>query len=93
MKQLHVLLNGRVQGVGFRYFVLREANARGLTGWVRNRGERQVEMVAEGPQPSLEDFLDAVRQGPPAARVDSTQVEWREASGAFSGFAARASSY
>ncbi len=93
MKRLHAILTGRVQGVGFRYFALEEAAARGLTGWVRNRGERQVEALAEGPEPELAAFLEALRSGPPAARVDAAQIEWREATGEFTGFRPRASSY
>ena len=49
--------------------------------------------MAEGPEPELRAFLDALREGPPAARVDSAQVEWREGSGEFIGFHARAGSY
>ena len=93
MKRLHAILSGRVQGVGFRYFALEEAAARRLTGWVRNRGEGQVEVMAEGPEPELSAFLEALRAGPPAARVDAAQVDWREGTGEFTGFHARASSH
>jgi acylphosphatase len=79
--------------VGFRFFAVHEAQARGLTGWVRNGGEDKVEVVAEGPEAELQALLAALRQGPPLAWIASAAVEWREASGEFRGFAARASGW
>jgi acylphosphatase len=61
---------GRVQGVGFRNFLIREANARSLDGWTRNRADGSVETLVAGPQPDIAAFLDAVARGPSAARVD-----------------------
>lgn len=61
---------GRVQGVGFRAFLIREANAAGLTGWARNRSDGSVEALAAGPETALDGFLAVARQGPRAARVD-----------------------
>jgi len=61
---------GRVQGVGFRNFIAREANVLGLDGWVRNRSDGSVEALAAGPEAAIADFLGAARRGPAAARVD-----------------------
>ncbi len=61
---------GRVQGVGFRAFLIREANAAGLIGWARNRSDGSVESLAAGPEAAIDAFLDAARLGPWAARVD-----------------------
>ncbi len=61
---------GRVQGVGFRAFLIREANAAGLVGWARNRSDGTVEALAAGSEAALDAFLDAARRGPWAARVD-----------------------
>lgn len=61
---------GRVQGVGFRAFLIREANGSGLVGWARNRSDGSVEALAAGPDAGVAAFLDAARRGPRAARVD-----------------------
>ena len=90
---MSVVISGRTQGVGFRFFAVREAEKRGLTGWVRNKGEDQVEVVAEGAQEELEGFLGALQAGPPLAWVAAANVDWHEATGEFGGFGARASSW
>jgi acylphosphatase len=92
-RRLQVVLSGRVQGVGFRFFAVREAQTRELTGWVRNVGEDKVEVVAEGPEGELEALLAALRQGPPLAWISAATVEWREPTGEFRGFEARASGW
>jgi acylphosphatase len=66
----HVMVRGRVQGVGFRAFVEVEAVARGLEGWVRNRREGTVEAVFMGEEAVVADVIEACRRGPFAARVD-----------------------
>jgi len=84
--QLHVIVRGRVQGVGFRFFVERLANQRHLTGWVRNNPDGSVETVAEGPEEDLLSFLQALRQGPRAAFVTQCQETWSEYTGRFRDF-------
>jgi acylphosphatase len=76
-------VRGRVQGVGFRYSACREAARLGLTGWVRNAPDRDVELWAEGPQESLAAFLRWLRQGPPRARVDGVDVKNTAATGTY----------
>jgi acylphosphatase len=68
---VRVIICGRVQGVGYRYDALRQASALGLSGWVRNRADGSVEVLAEGPARAVERFLERMRQGPPGARVTS----------------------
>jgi acylphosphatase len=86
MPRLAATVSGRVQGVGFRDFVRREAAARGITGWVRNADDgRAVELVAEGDQPALDALLAAIRSGPRFARVD-VATAWSEATNAFARF-------
>jgi acylphosphatase len=58
----------------------------GLTGWVRNVGYNEVETIAEGPRPILEQFLEEVRTGPRASRVDEADVEWETPTGEFQRF-------
>jgi acylphosphatase len=66
---LRFLVSGSVQGVGFRYFVLRRANSLRVTGWVRNLPDGRVEVVARGTTESLESLASLLREGPPHARV------------------------
>ena len=68
---LHVVVRGRVQGVGFRWFVRERGRALGLTGWVRNLADGSVEVAAEGEPPALERLRMSLRQGPPGADVSS----------------------
>jgi acylphosphatase len=67
---LHFLIRGRVQGVGFRWFVHREASELNLRGWVRNTEEGDVEVVASGSPEDLEDLRSSLRRGPRGSRVD-----------------------
>ena len=69
VKRLSITVTGRVQGVGFRYFVQDTANALGLDGWVRNDADRTVECEVQGEEPLLEEFCSALRKGPPLSRV------------------------
>ena len=75
-----------MQGVGFRYFVMRRAQARGLKGWVRNRENGSVELVAEGERADLEELLAAAREGPRLARVSEVDTVWMEATGGLEPF-------
>ncbi|NUQ21327.1 MAG: acylphosphatase [Gemmatimonadaceae bacterium] len=68
--RLHVRIAGRVQGVGFRWFVREEARRLQLAGWVRNLPSGEVELMAEGPRDALDALARAVGQGPPGARVE-----------------------
>jgi acylphosphatase len=65
------VVRGRVQGVGFRYFVEREARALNVSGWVRNTEESTVELVAVGTEEQQIQLRERLRQGPRASRVDS----------------------
>jgi acylphosphatase len=69
--RLHVLVRGRVQGVGFRWFVRETARELGLAGWVRNRPDGSVEVAAEGSADLLEKLRHELLQGPPGAAVAS----------------------
>ena len=73
MIAVRLRVRGRVQGVCFRDWTIETARALGLSGWVRNRIDGSVEIVASGPAHAIETFVDRCRQGPPAARVDSIE--------------------
>jgi acylphosphatase len=77
----HLRISGRVQGVGFRDALYREAVGRGLTGWVRNRRDGTVEAIVQGEAAAVDAVQSWVRRGPPAARVD--RVEMNPAQGEF----------
>ncbi|MCU0484930.1 MAG: acylphosphatase [Anaerolineales bacterium] len=80
---------GRVQGVGFRYFVAEHAERLAVTGWVRNRWDGSVEVTAEGPRIALERLIIQLERGPASAYVSRVQVQWEPATGEFSGFRVR----
>ena len=88
-KQLHAIVRGRVQMVGYRYFVLEEARALGLAGWVRNLDDGSVELVAEGPEERLRQLETALRDGPRLARVDDVDARWSDTLEGHEGFEPR----
>lgn len=79
MPHVHVVIHGQVQGVGFRYFVAREAGELELGGEVRNRPDGTVEVRAEGPRAALEALVERLARGPRFARVSHQEVTWSEA--------------
>jgi len=84
--RLTIKITGMVQGVNFRWFTQRRAAELGLTGWVQNRADASVEIVAEGNRDVLERLLDVVRAGPPDAVVENVDAQWSAPSGAFHRF-------
>ena len=89
MERVHVIVHGMVQGVFFRANTMRQAGLLGLTGCVRNLPDGTVEAIAEGPKPSLEQFVDWCRHGPDTARVERVDVDWESPRGEFAGFGLR----
>ena len=75
-----------MQGVGFRYFVLRRARALGLVGWVRNEPDGTVAVEADGPREALERLLADLRVGPAGARVKDVEDRWSSAADGRGGF-------
>ena len=84
--QLHIRVDGHVQGVGFRYFVYDFAQAKAITGWVRNRHNGEVEVLAEGSRAALEDLLNHVRRGPSRSMVTDVKFDWSSASNIYDKF-------
>lgn len=68
------VVRGRVQGVGFRFFTERAAQAEGLSGWIRNREDGCVELLAEGDRDAVDRFERHLRRGPAASRVEAVEV-------------------
>jgi len=82
-------VSGRVQGVGFRFFAQEAAAHEGLSGWVRNLDDGQVEAFVEGDREAVERFERKIRRGPPAARVEDVSVDDDAPSGRSGGFLVR----
>ncbi len=89
MYRVHLVIQGRVQGVGFRYFALRRAEVLNLHGWVRNLPGGDVELEAEGERGALLQLVDAMREGPASAHVTGVHETWSESPPRYQRFAAR----
>ena len=85
-KRLRALFSGTVQGVGFRFTAERVARHFAVTGYVRNLADGRVELVAEGEEIVLQDFLKAVRESDMESCIRGVQTEWTEAAGGFKHF-------
>ena len=84
--RLDAVARGRVQGVGYRVFALREAMALDLAGFVANQSDGSVRVVAEGPRRDLETLVGRLEDGPPSGWVDAVLVRWEPARGIAPGF-------
>ena len=84
--RVEITVHGRVQGVAFRWYTRKQALSLGLTGWVRNRPDGSVQILAEGPRGDLDTFCDWTARGPDHARIDRQDIAWSEASGKFDTF-------
>ncbi len=82
----HAIVSGRVQGVSFRYYTRQNARQLDLAGWVYNRPDGTVEVMAEGERDALEKLHRWLHNGPPAATVDTVHTEWSEGEGQFQTF-------
>lgn len=87
--RLHAFVSGKVQAVRFRVFILRTSANFQITGWVRNRFNRSVELIAEGERAELEKFLELIKIGPSHSNVEKIEKEWQTATGEFKKFRIR----
>ena len=88
-ERVRAIVRGIVQGVGFRAYVLRMARGLDLDGWVANRTDGSVDIVAEGARGDLDRLIDRLREGPPGALVREVEVHLEPARGVPAGFAVR----
>lgn len=86
MERLTAIVYGRVQGVSFRHYTRLEAQRLGLVGWVANRPDGAVQVVAEGDKLPLEQLATFLQHGPAMAHVTEVVAQWQEATGEFSRF-------
>ena len=75
---VHIIVNGLVQGVGFRYFVYSRAARIGLRGYVKNTFDGSVEIDAEGDRSLIEELIREVKVGPRSAQVTDVKIQWKE---------------
>ena len=87
--RLHLIISGRVQGVGFRFSAYDEAKDLALAGWVRNLPDGDVEIVAEGSRENLQMLAAWAHLGPPSAHVTQVREDWMEVTGEFAEFQIR----
>jgi acylphosphatase len=87
--RIEAVVRGRVQGVGFRWFVSRVASRLELDGWVANDSDGSVRVVAEGPVQALDELIEALERGPAGAAVAEVSVSRTAPTGSFSGFSIR----
>lgn len=89
IQQIHVIVSGRVQGVNFRHYTVLTARELGVTGWVRNLPDGDVEVVAEGTRNQLSQVIAFLHKGPPAAHVTGVDTKWHTATNKFPAFEVR----
>lgn len=86
MKRVHLLISGDVQGVGYRTWARKQARDLGLVGWVKNREDGTVEVVAEGAKKELEELANRCKRGPDFAWVEKMEAVWEKSTDEFVGF-------
>ena len=84
-----ILVEGHVQGVGYREYARRRAALLGLAGWVMNLRDGRVRVRAEGPRAVIDELVRALEKGPPLSRVERVDVRWLPPTGRFAGFDVR----
>ncbi len=82
-KRVQLFIRGRVQGVFFRAATQREARRLGIGGWVKNRNDGSIELLAEGEEEAIKEFVAWAQHGPSAARVENVDIRWRGYTGEF----------
>lgn len=88
-KRAHLIVHGDVQGVGLRYLVRNQAKVLNITGWIINRDNGTVELVAEGEESDLKKLIEFCRHGPRYAKIEEVKVEWQDYKGEFDDFSVR----
>ena len=89
MTQLHVFFSGTVQGVGFRYTTQQLAQTMAVRGWARNLNDGRVEMLVQGEETLLNEFLQRLQNGALAANIEKVECDWSEATEPLNGFEVR----
>lgn len=85
-KQAHIIVQGTVQGVGYRYFTLKTARELGILGWVRNREDGSVELEVEGEEDTIKDFAADIGRKHPWAKIQNIEIQWKPFEGKYQNF-------
>ena len=85
-KRAHIFYSGHVQGIGFRYTAQDIAMSMGLAGWVKNLGDGRVEIVAEGNEKDIKEFLDKVLKSQLGSYIANVELSWEKSAGEFDSF-------
>ena len=83
---VNMKITGKVQGVGFRFFVQQQAQKLGINGWVSNKSNGDVEALAQGEKADLEQFIAKIKEGPSFSRIDNVNLEWMNKGEQYFGF-------
>lgn len=89
MKRAEIIVNGLVQGVGFRYFIVRRAEELGLTGYTKNLFSGEVYTVVEGERMMIEEFYKKIKIGPSHADIKNASIKWSDSKNEFTRFEVR----
>ena len=89
MKQVHLLISGFVQGIGYRSWVRSRARSLGLTGWINNLENGSVETVFQGEEEKIKEMIKLCKEGPPMAEVENIEIQWDQINGEFKDFQVR----
>jgi|UniRef100_A0A7C4YFQ5 acylphosphatase len=87
--RINAIVKGYVQGVGYRFFTERKAKEYGITGWVKNLRDGNVQVVAEGERSIIEEFIKDLKVGPHSASVTDIEIKWEKYTGEFKDFEVR----
>jgi len=87
--RVHLFIQGRVQGVSFRYYTMQEARSLGLTGWVRNLWDGRVEVLLDGDDDAVKQMVEWCQRGPPSSVVEDVEITWEESTAEFNNFRVR----
>lgn len=89
MVEIYCVITGTVQGVNYRAYIQQSADERKIVGWVRNRSDGTVDLVAQGDPDTLKEFIECLHEGSLHARVEGVSVDWRTAKKHYDDFAIR----
>jgi len=87
--RVRLFIQGKVQGVSFRYFTVQEAKSFNLTGWVRNLWDGRVEVLLNGDEEAVKSMVEWCEDGPPSASVENVEISWEEPTNEFTNFRVR----
>ena len=86
IQEIHAIITGHVQGVGYRFYARNQAHKLGIKGWVKNLDNEDVEVLAQGSRDILEQFIRFLKKGPELSQIDNIDINWQNPSIIYDGF-------